>query len=78
MSSLVKAPTEEDLHTPSIQECSALVDRIAASSQFRRSARLRDFLLFVGRQCLKDGAADIHEQEIGNRESEIGKGGQAR
>jgi hypothetical protein len=43
------------------------VDRIAASSQFRRSARLRDFLLFVGRQCLKDGAADIHEQEIGNR-----------
>jgi hypothetical protein len=65
MSSLVNARTEEDLHTPSIHECSALVDRIAGSSQFRRSARLRDFLVYVGRQSLKDGAADIHEQDIG-------------
>jgi hypothetical protein len=65
MSSLVNAHSEEDLQTPSIPECSALVDRIAASSQFRRSARLRDFLIYVGRQSLKDGAADIHEQEIG-------------
>lgn len=65
MSSLVNARTEEDLNTPGIQECSALVDRIAASSQFRRSARLRDFLVYVGRQSLKDGAADIHEQDIG-------------
>jgi hypothetical protein len=65
MSSLVNAHTEEDLQTPTIPECSALVDRIAASSQFRRSARLRDFLIYVGRQSLKDGAADIHEQDIG-------------
>jgi hypothetical protein len=65
MSSLVNARTEEDLQTPTIPECSALVDRIAASSQFRRSARLRDFLIYVGRQSLKDGAADIHEQDIG-------------
>lgn len=67
MSSLVNAHTEEDLHTPGIQECSALVDRIAASSQFRRSARLRDFLIYVGRQALKDGAVEIHEQDIGAR-----------
>jgi hypothetical protein len=33
--------------------------------QFRRSARLRDFLLYVGRQSLKEGCPEIHEQEIG-------------
>jgi len=67
MSSLVNAHTEEDLQTPTIPECSALVDRIAASSQFRRSARLRDFLIYVGRQSLKDGGVEIHEQDIGAR-----------
>ena len=30
-----------------------------------RSARLRDFLLYVGMQSLKDGCPEIHEQEIG-------------
>lgn len=67
MSSLVNAHTEEDLQTPTVPECSALVDRIAASSQFRRSARLRDFLIYVGRQSLKDSGAEIHEQDIGAR-----------
>ena len=68
MSSLVNPRVEEDLHTsPSIQECSALVDRVAASSQFRRSARLRDFLVYVGRESLKDRDAEIHEHDIGAR-----------
>jgi hypothetical protein len=51
--------------TPSIAERSTLIDRVAAASQFARSTRLRDFLLYVGRKSLKDDGAEIHEQEIG-------------
>ena len=43
----------------------ALLDRIIASPQLRRAARLREFLLFVGRQSIQNGSAPIHEQEIG-------------
>lgn len=45
----------------------ALIDRVAGSAQFSRSVRLRDFLLYVGGESLKDGIAEIHEQEIGVR-----------
>jgi hypothetical protein len=51
--------------SPPAEECLALIHRIAASEQFSRTARLRDFLLYVGRRALKDGCAEIHEQEIG-------------
>jgi len=44
-----------------------LIERVAASEQFSRSARLRDFLLYVGRQSLKEGRLEIHEQEIGSK-----------
>lgn len=58
------APTNaEDL--PSLDEKRILIERVAASEQFSRSARLRDFLLYVGRQSLKEGCPEIHEQEIG-------------
>jgi hypothetical protein len=50
---------------PSVEERRALIERVAASEQFSRSARLRNFLLYVGRQSLKDGCPEIHEQEIG-------------
>ena len=50
---------------PGVEERRALVERVAASEQFSRSARLRDFLLYVGKQSLKEGCPDIHEQEIG-------------
>src|SRR5580693_4822942 len=50
---------------PTIEERRALIERVAASEQFSRSARLRDFLLYVGKQSLKDGCPEIHEQEIG-------------
>ncbi len=43
----------------------ALVERIAASAQLKRSARLRDLLLYIGRRQLKDGLSHIHEQQIG-------------
>jgi hypothetical protein len=59
------APTEGRSDQPSIHERRALIERVAASAQFRRSARLRDFLLYVGGQSLKQGCPEIHEQEIG-------------
>jgi len=65
MGSIATAPAEEGLDLPSADEKRALIDRIVASSQFKRSARLRDFLLYVGAQSLIDGCPDIHEQEIG-------------
>jgi hypothetical protein len=52
---------------PTVEERRALIERVAASEQFSRSARLRDFLLYVGKQSLKDGCPEIHEQEIGAR-----------
>jgi hypothetical protein len=65
MGSLANAPIEEGLDQPSIDERRALIERVAASVQFRRSVRLRDFLLYVGGQSLKEGCPEIHEQEIG-------------
>src|SRR5580698_5554874 len=50
---------------PSLEERLDLIERVAASEQFSRSARLRDFLLYVGKQSLKEGCPEIHEQEIG-------------
>ena len=52
---------------PATEELWALIERVAASEQFSRSVRLRDFLLYVGKQSLKEGCPEIHEQEIGIR-----------
>jgi hypothetical protein len=52
---------------PSVEERRALIERVAGSELFGRSARLRDFLLYVGRQSLNEGSSEIHEQEIGVR-----------
>jgi hypothetical protein len=65
MISIASAPTDEGLDQSSIEERRALIDRVAASPQIGRSARLRDFLLYVGGQSLKEGCPEIHEQEIG-------------
>jgi hypothetical protein len=67
MGSQLNAPVEEGLDEPSVEERRQLIDRVAASAQFRRSARLRDFLLYVGGQSLKEGRPEIHEQEIGTK-----------
>jgi len=45
----------------------ALIERVAASPSIKRAARLRDFLLFVGYESLKEGRGEIHESEIGAR-----------
>ncbi len=65
MGSLANAPPQEGLDRSSIDERRALIERVASSAQFKRSARLRDFLLYVGGQSLKEGCPEIHEQEIG-------------
>jgi hypothetical protein len=65
MGTAVHDETDARLEQPSVEERRALIERVAGSLQFRRSARLRDFLLYVGRQSLKDGRSEIHEQEIG-------------
>jgi hypothetical protein len=61
------SPSETDLDRPSVEERRALIERVAASEHFRRSARLRDFLLYVGKQSLKSGHPEINEQEIGTK-----------
>jgi len=45
--------------------CWALVERTAASSYFKRTTRLRDLLLFIGRRQLREQCSQLHEQEIG-------------
>lgn len=44
-----------------------LVCRIVESERFARSARLRDFLLYVSRAALEDRVDDISEHKIGER-----------
>lgn len=66
MASIAEKPVLETAKSePSVEERQALIERVAASEQFSRSARLRDFLLYVGKQSLKEGCPEIHEQEIG-------------
>jgi hypothetical protein len=68
MGTVAENPAVGDTATlPTIEERRALIERVAASEQFSRSARLRDFLLYVGKQSLKEGCPEIHEQEIGAR-----------
>src|SRR5208283_317792 len=42
-----------------------LVLRVAASEEFRKSARLRDFLVFVCKRTLQKPPEEVHEQDIG-------------
>jgi hypothetical protein len=52
---------------PSAKAQWELLQRILASPQLKRSARLRDFLRFVGQRSLQEDCSKIHEQEIGAR-----------
>ena len=69
MNSIANMPTEQTAlkDQPSVDERRALIERVAASAHFRRSVRLRDFLLYVGGQSLKEGCPEINEQEIGSK-----------
>jgi hypothetical protein len=48
------------------ESCWALLERVVASPQLSRAARMREFLLYVGRRSLKEGCDQIPEQEIGS------------
>lgn len=67
MATILNHPAQETEDHPSVEERRALIERVAASEQFARTARLRDFLLYVGKQSLRAGSPEIHEQEIGAR-----------
>jgi len=56
--------TEVPLH-PSKIEWDRLLLRMLESTPFRRSARLREFLIYVGNETILNGAEDLHEQQIG-------------
>jgi hypothetical protein len=56
------------LNTPLDSEaCWALLERIAASSQLKRSTRLKELLFYIGKRYLSDGCDQVHEQEIGSQ-----------
>lgn len=65
MNKPVSAPTLPEQEVPPSEACWALLERILASPQLRRAARLREFLLYVGHRSIKEGLEQIHEQEIG-------------
>lgn len=50
---------------PTIKQCSELLDRICASSELRRSGRLRGFLRYVGDRALEGEKVKIPERDIG-------------
>jgi hypothetical protein len=50
---------------PDSEACWALLERIAASPNVRRAARLQELLFYLGKRSLKEGRDTIHEQKIG-------------
>ena len=56
---------EIDLSEAEVNELLALVDRVSRSPQLRRASRLRELLLYIGKQSIEKGRTDLHEQEIG-------------
>lgn len=60
------ASLQQETESPDSTACWALVERVAASSQLKRAARLREILLYVSQRSLKDGCDQIREQEIGS------------
>jgi hypothetical protein len=52
-------------HVARSEDKSALLQRILWSRQIERSARIRDFLVYVCDKALAEPSAEIHEQEIG-------------
>jgi len=56
----------ENVASLDAESCWALLERVVASPQLRRAARMREFLIYVGRRSLKEGCDQIPEQEIGS------------
>lgn len=47
------------------EECWALLERIAASTQLRRATRLQELLYYLGKRSLRDHCETVHEQTVG-------------
>jgi hypothetical protein len=62
----VHEPSLQDKGSLDTESCWALLERVVASPQLSRAARMREFLLYVGRRSLKEGCDQIPEQEIGS------------
>ena len=56
-----------DVSRGTVEERLALIERVAGSSAFSKSMRLRDFLRYVGQRAAEHGDAEVHEQEIGEK-----------
>jgi hypothetical protein len=56
---------EIDSSGTDVHELLDLLDRVSRSPQLRRASRLRDLLLYIGKQSVEKGRTDLHEQEIG-------------
>ena len=54
-------------NTPDRDACWALLERLAASAQLKRSVRLQELLFYIGKRYLEDGCDRVHEQEIGSQ-----------
>lgn len=56
------------IHTTRVEDAHRLlVERVAASRYIAKSARLRDLLVYLCDRVLEEGAAEIHEQEVGHK-----------
>jgi hypothetical protein len=59
-------PKGKEADAISLEECWNVIERVAASTQFRRASRSREFLLYVSGKAIKEDNNDLHEQEIGH------------
>jgi hypothetical protein len=50
---------------PDYQTRWALLERVAASSQLKRAARLQELLFYIAKRSLNDRSESVHEQQIG-------------
>ena len=56
---------EIDLTQAEANERLALLERVSRSPQLRRASRLRELLLYIGKQSIELGKTELREQEIG-------------
>ncbi|MDE3149790.1 MAG: hypothetical protein KGL37_10010 [Acidobacteriota bacterium] len=56
---------QQEVAAPDSATRLAVLERVLASTQLRRAARLRELLQYVGQRSLKDGHDQIREQVIG-------------
>lgn len=62
----VTETTPPKKEAPDPETCWDLLERVVSSTPLRRTGRLRDLLLYVGRRSLKEHRDKIHENEIGS------------